>query len=208
MTKPFKKERLGEVQGSLGPPRASDLIHSPEEIAKQQALADQISAQIYSQLQQNFYNFVDESSEISYGDMVTFVTNIINNYLLHELRIIGTYLDAGRGIAIMQAGVTGFISVDFTDNKGLKFTGTGKTSKLEVDYNTALGVDCDASGLKVIPDTARGIGVDGSGVYIDTSDSGILTGDESGDSNVSGLDFESNGVRVAPCDFLYTELDV
>lgn len=204
MTKAFRKESIGEVRGSLGPPKSSDLIHSPEEIAKQQALADQISAQVYSQLQQNFYSFIDESTDVQYGDMVSYITYVMNNYINNAVNIIGQMIRAGDGIKLIRAGSassavavrdgkgldasSGPLHVELTDNKGLKFS-----------------ADTNAGTLEVKP--GAGISVSSVGVNVALDDE--LDTAESDGSGLSLSAATADGVlRVAPLDFLYTAADV
>jgi hypothetical protein len=167
---------------------------------------------------QYIQNFIDESMDIQYGDLVTFVYNIINNYFSGPFyNIVGSAVGAGNGIRVRGMhgssgrvvsvrdgkgldASSGPLHVELTADKGLQFSGATDAATLEVEYNTQKAVNCDGDGLKVTYDTSSGMECHTtSGLQVNLSTS-VETGSGGGGG---GLSFDgANGIRVDPEDFL------
>ena len=91
MTKPFKKERKGRIQGSVSSPHSMPLsLLSPEEQQRLNALVEQIRPMIVQQVQQDISFTIGDS--INNGDIQQFIINYINYYINYYFQTIGHIL--------------------------------------------------------------------------------------------------------------------
>ena len=188
MSKQYRKESLGRIDGSISSGSVFTLPHSPEQEQNLQKLVERIQPIFMQGVQQAINLYLEETYEINQGDFVQYITNYIQNYF--NTYVIGQILTAGNGILIsgntisVRAGegletASGPLNVDLATNPGLEIT----SEKLEAKPNTAAALNKDAQGLKVV---LSGTVETGSGA----------TG--------GGLSFDgTSGVRVNPEDFLY-----
>lgn len=186
MSKQYRKESLGRIDGSLSGGRTFTIPHSPEEEKQLQKLVERIQPIFMQGIEQAINLYLTEMYEINQGDIIQYIIN----YITKKYYTIGLQYIAGNGIVIsgntigVRAGdgitvSSGPVAVDLATNPGLQITGT----KLEAK-----------------PDVARAMGKDTDGLFVNLSDT-VETG---AGASGGGLSIEGeNGLRVNPEAFLY-----
>jgi hypothetical protein len=187
MVKQFTKEKKGRVGSSLSADGIFTIPHSPEQEQATQKLIERLQPIFLQGLVQSINLYIDENINIQQGDIITYVTNYINNYY----QTIGVIYSAGNGIQILGSTIgvrdgdgldasSGPLNIDLVDtNPGLKIVST------ELDIKAGDGITTDDDGTKV-----------------DLADAITTTGDGGG---LKLTDSDGTGkLQVAPEDFLYT----
>jgi hypothetical protein len=192
MSKQYKKESLGKVDGSISSDVVFTIPHSPEEEQNLQRLIERLQPLFMQPIQNAIEIFLEENIEISQGDIVQYINNYLTSYI--NTYVMGQVLKAGHGIRIVQNNIS------VRPGKGLEAT-VGDIN-VELDTDPGLEFDVDSAVGKLRVKDGDGIARDSNGTKVDLH-SAITTNDGDG----CGLKFTaadgSGKLQVAPKDFLY-----
>lgn len=190
MSKQYKKEKLGFVGSSFSADGIFTIPHSPEQEQAQQKLIERLQPIFLQGIQQAINLYIDETIEINQGDIITYVTQYINNYF----QTIGPSYVGGGGINILGD------TISVRAGEGLETTDGDLNIELSGTSGLEINPANDAAGTLEVKD-GDGIAIDSDGTKVDLADDITTIGEG------CGLDFTSDDgdgkLQVAPEDFLY-----
>ncbi len=193
MSKAYKKEKRGVVQGSFVSPEVYRSAHTPEEEKQFLKLVERIQPLIMQTIKQQIDIYLEEHYDIHEGDFIQYVIQYIYQYF-YSNPIVWPY-GAGKGIDGSALGASVIKVFLGGTPEGLKFGGDGGKA-LQVNYSDGL----DLSGSALVAKADDGIAISEAGIKVDLASTTTTTGDGGG---LKLTDSDGTGkLQVAPEDFL------